>query len=126
METGGIEHAARMHAITLGVDIELQLERHAKAGFQPVLRMLRDARTRAVAAMAQLVTVDATDAAAIRKLQNEIVLFEDMIESCRRMVAEGREADRSITDDERAEIGELIMGDWATAEALGATEVNDR
>lgn len=124
---GGIENVARARAIALGMDVELQLERTKKAGFQPVLHMLRNARERAIAAMTKLTLCDPTDAVTIRALQAEIVLFDDMVESCREAVAKGREAERAVTEEERAEINELILqSSWATAERLGATEVNDR
>lgn len=123
---GGIENVARARVIKLGMDVELQLERTKKAGFQPVLHMLRDSRDRAVAAMTKLVLIDAADTVAIRALQLEIMLFDDMVESCRAAVARGREVDRLVAEEERAEISELILQDWANAERLGATEVNDR
>lgn len=123
---GGIENVARARAIALGMDVELQLERTKKAGFQPVLYMLRSARERAVAAMTKLVLIDAHDAAAIRALQLEVLLFDDMVASCREAVTRGRELDYAVTEEERAELSALIIQDWATADKVGATEVNDR
>ena len=125
---GGIENAARAHAIALGLDVQIQLEKLTKPGFQPVLYMLRDARERAIAAMTQLTIVDASDVMAIRKLQLEILLFDDMVAACKRAVDRGREVDRLVTEEERAAINDLIVQSegWANAERLGATEVNDR
>lgn len=123
---GGIENVARARAIQLGMDVELQLERTKQAGFQPVLFMLRNARERAISAMTKLTLADPTDAVTIRALQAEIVVFDDMVDSCRQAVATGREHERAVTEEERAEIHELIMGNWANAEILGKPEVNDR
>jgi len=125
---GGIEHIARAHTVALGMDVELQLDRSAQRGFQPVLVMLRDARERAVAAMTQLVICDPTDSLSIRRLQMEIAVFDDMVNSCRAIVARGREVERIVSEEERAEINDLIMNNpqWATAEISGATGVNDR
>ena len=123
---GGIENVARARAIALGMDVEVQLEKTKKAGFQPVLYMLQSARERAIAAMTKLVLIDANDAMAIRALQLEVLLFDDMVQSCREAVTRGREVEHTVTEEERAELNDLIMQNWATAEKLGATEVNDR
>lgn len=123
---GGIENVARARAIQLGMDVELQLEKTKKAGFQPVLFMLRNARVRAIDAMTKLALADPTDAVTIRALQAQIVVFDDMVDSCREAVASGREHERAVTEEERAEIHELIMGDWANAEILGTTGMNDK
>jgi hypothetical protein len=125
---GGIENAARARAIQLGLDIEIQLDRLTKPGFQPVLYMLRDARERAISAMTNLALVDPTDQMAIRKLQLEIMLFDDMVAACKRAVDRGREQDRLVTEEERAEINSLIAAHegMGAAERLGATGVNDQ
>lgn len=123
---GGIENAARARAIALGMDVELQLEKTSKAGFQPVLYMLRHARERAIAAMTKMVLIDASDAVAIRALQLEVMLFDDMVDSCREAVTRGREIEQVVSDEERAEINDLIIQNWAVAENIGAKEVNDR
>lgn len=121
---GGIEHVARARTIALGMDVELQLEKTRRAGFQPVLFMLRDARLRAIEAMTKLVLVDSTDSMAIRKLQLEIMLFDDMVSTCREMVEAGRIADQTMAEEDRAEINDLILGhsNWAQAEINGSRE----
>lgn len=123
---GGIEHVAKARVIALGMDVELQLEKTKKAGFQPVLFLLRNARGRAIEAMTKLALVDPTKAEDIRRLQLEIMLFDDMVESCREAVQRGHELNDRVTEEEREEINSLIMNDWAAAERLGVTEVNDR
>lgn len=126
MMDGGIEHAATARAIELSYDIQLQLERTAKAGFRPLLFILADARQRAIAALTQLAIVDASDAKAIRILQNEVVRFDDMVATCRKALAQAHEAGARIDEQERAAINNLIMNDWATADAVGAKEADDR
>ena len=126
MMDGGIEHAATARAIELSYDIQLQLERTAKAGFRPLLFILVDARKRAIAALTQLVIADADDAKAIRTLQNEVMRFDDMVNSCRKALAAAHEASERIDEQERAAINDLIMNDWATADAVGAKAADDR
>ena len=121
---GGIEHAARARAIALGIDVELQLEKTKKAGFQPVLFMLRAARERAIEAMAKLVVVDATDAMTIRALQLEVMLFDDMVSMCREVVENGRNVERQVAEEDRAIINDLILHpeNWAAAEIRESRE----
>lgn len=128
MNEGGIEHAARAHIIARGLDIQIQLEKLTKPGFQPVLYMLHEARERAIAAVAGLVTANPEDAGTIRRLQNEIAIFDDMVAACRKAVDRGREVDRLVSEEERAAINELVVGSegWGAAEDIGATGVNDR
>ena len=115
---GGIEHAARERVMKLGIDVEIQLERTQKPGFQPVLCLLRNARERAVDAMAKMVMVDPADAIAIRKLQLEAMLFDDLVSMCRELVEDGRNAERMVAEEDRAAINDLILGhdNWAASE----------
>lgn len=121
---GGIEHAARARAIALGIDVELQLEKTKRAGFQPVLFMLREARERAIDAMAKLVVVDSSDPLAIRKLQLEVMLFDDIVSMCREVVENGRNVERQVAEEDRAIINDLILHpeNWAAAEIRESRE----
>ncbi len=121
---GGIEHAARARAIALGIDVELQLEKTKRAGFQPVLFMLREARERAIDAMAKLVVVDSSDPLAIRKLQLEVMLFDDIVSMCREVVENGRNVERQVDEEDRAAINELILHpeNWAASEIRESRE----
>lgn len=124
---GGIEDAAMARAIAVSMDIQSQLERQPKnKGFQPVLHMLVMARKRAVDAMTQLVIIEAHKADEIRNLQSEIKLFDDMVRACGEAINAGRDAEHRIDEEDRAAIYELIEKEWATAEKLGVTGVNDQ
>lgn len=122
--TVGLEHIAQARAIALGLDVQVQLEKATRPGCQPMLVLLADARERAMKAMMGLCMVDPTDSKSIRGFQNEVTLFDDMARSLKKVIERGREADRLVTEEERAAINEMIAesidGD------VGPTEVNDR
>jgi len=92
----------------LQADVQVQLEKGT--GTRPILFMLSDARRRAVKAVGMMVEVDPNDFVTIIRLQAEIKIFIDMIESARAVIDRGKEADRRIKEDDRAAIDELVMG----------------
>lgn len=124
----GLERIASARAIETMLDVKLQLERTARPGFRPIVVLLNDARERAEAAMVQLCIVPPHDADKIRVLQNEIIRFDDMVRSVKRMIEVGEEADRRLAEEDRAEVEQIISASLGLGEAerLGATEVNDR
>ena len=91
----------------LAIDLEVQLER--RTAHRPVLFMLHKAREKAGKAMVMFLDVDPTDAKLITRLQAEVKLYDDMITSCRELVARGREAQSRIAENERSAIEELVI-----------------
>jgi hypothetical protein len=94
--------------VALAADVIVQLERGT--GTRPILFMLADARERARTAISMLIEAEPDQTVIIRKLQNEVKLFIDMIDSAKGVIERGKEADRNIKDDDRAAIDEMVMG----------------
>lgn len=93
--------------LELAADLTAQLEK--KAGTRPVLWMLARQRQKAAESIGLLMRVDPTEPEAIRILQNDVRLYEDMIASCRALVASGRDAYAAIEERDRDEITEIVM-----------------
>jgi predicted RNA polymerase sigma factor len=106
MNDTAVTAAAKAVLIDCYLDVKVQLERGT--GTRPVLWLLAQARARAVDSIRKLIEIDASETEAIRSLQAEVRLYGDMVESCRDLVARGKEADREIDDEAREEIAEII------------------
>jgi hypothetical protein len=116
-----IEHIANSHLILAYTDLQVQLERGT--GTRPVLWLLAEARKKAANAIALLVKVDCNDAEAIRTLQNEVVMFDDLVEACRKMLNRGHEADREIDESDREAIAEFLT--TTEAREMGLSPANE-
>lgn len=95
----------------MGLDVIVQLEKGS--GTRPVLWLLIEARKRAAAAFVKFLTIDPTQAEEIRKLQNQVNIYDDLITDCRSLIARGREADRLIAENDRQEMEEMTGADGA-------------
>lgn len=99
---------ALKRAVADSAEIEVQLE--ATRGCRPLLAVLLRARAAAAAAMCSLTTAAPDDAQEIRRLQNEVTRFREMVEWLSAIVAEGFEAEAELSDEEREEMIEDIAG----------------
>lgn len=90
----------------LAADIQVQLERGT--GTRPVLYLLAQAREKAAKAIVLFMDADPTDAPLIRRLQQEITLYNDMVTSAQALLSAGREANQRIAERDRAELEEVI------------------
>jgi hypothetical protein len=102
-----IEQLAGERLRELAEEVSRQLNN--KTGSRPVLWLLAEQRKRASNAIVMMIDVDPEDANAIRKIQADIKLYDDMIMSCRKLMARGREAAFEIAEGDRAAIDELVM-----------------
>lgn len=89
------------------IDVMVQLEKGTAE--RPVLWLLVHARDRAAKAMLLFIDVDPTDSEAIRKLQNEIRIYDGLVEDTRDMLARGRQADHEISELDRATMQDLML-----------------
>ncbi len=110
-----IEDLTARQLVERGAEVVLQLEKiEKKQGtlapslMRPVLYMLARARARAAKAVDLIVDVDPVDADAIRNIQNELRLYNDMVLACREMISMGEEASSAVTESEREELEEVI------------------
>lgn len=100
--------AALKRAVADSAEIEAQLE--ATRGCRPLLTVLVKARAEAAEAMSVLTTTAPEDVQEIRRLQNEVARFRDLIRWLAQIVAEGFDADSEISDADREELIEGIAG----------------
>lgn len=92
--------------VHLSADLELQFEK--TAGLAPMRAILAKAREQAVLATTSLLAVDPTKADQVREYQYEIRRYDDLVAWIREIIVEGKEADRRLNEDERAEFETLI------------------
>lgn len=127
--SNGVDDIATAHAVAMAMEIDLQFDKakgEKSASLRPVLYMVAVQRGRAITAMNGLVNAAPDDSKSIREFQNEIKLYDDMIAAARKVYDHGREEDRKIAEEDRTTIYDLIRENWATAEGLGVTGVNDQ
>lgn len=110
--------------VTLSADLEVQLDQQARAGYRPVVAMLVMARRHAATAMEGLVLCDAHDAKSVQSFQNEVRRYDDLVTWARKIIDDGRDADRTLAEEERAEISNLLLTPEGRAEA-SALGIND-
>lgn len=100
------------------LSIEVEAEVTSKSKSEPLLVVLHTAKEDAAAALAALATVDPENAAEIRRLQNHVARFDDMVTWLRQMLTDGPEAERELNELQMQETRDLIL-DNGDAEALG-------
>lgn len=91
----------------LAADLQVQLERGT--GTRPVLYMLAQARAKAAKAIVMFMDADAKDEPLIRRLQQEITIYNDMVTSAQALLSAGREANQRVNEKDRAELEDVIM-----------------
>ena len=112
---------ALARAQILSEDVEEQLTARGRDGYRPLAAVLGRARLAAAEALAAIVSVDPeVDPKEIRRLQNEVRRFEDLVCFLRQILLEGRERALEIADAERQELEDLIFSPTAdrTAEQM--------
>lgn len=106
---GPILRLAKQRIIAASADIEAQLS--VTAGCRPVLFMLLKARDEAAEALAELATLPpGTPASELLRLQNDVCRYDDIMRWMRQLVARGFELDREISEAEREELADLLIG----------------
>ena len=104
-----IEMLSHAELLRISADVQVQLEKNT--AHRPVLFMLARARQAAAAAITQLVMVEPDKISEIRSLQNEVRLYDKMVDACRAMLERGQEADARIREEDREDMHELLVGD---------------
>lgn len=99
---------AKKRAIADSVEIEAQFS--LTEGCRPLLNVLHRARGEAAEALAALAVVEFDDQQAIKHLQNHIARFRDLVGWLSKIVTEGIESDTEISDAEREELIEALVG----------------
>lgn len=103
-----IERLADVELRLLSADLQVQLERGT--AMAPVLYLLNAARVKAAKAVVLFIDADPENPALMRRLQGEIKLYDDMVTHARTLLAMGKEATQRISEQDRAEMEEVIAG----------------
>lgn len=101
------QRAALERAVILSAEVEIQLTSRDKTG--PLLALLALARQHAAEALADLANMDLGDRSAANK-QMDVRCFQRIVEWLREIVADGFEAELELSDAERYEINDEILG----------------
>lgn len=101
------QRAALERAVIMSAEIEVQLTSRDKTG--PLLALLALARQHAAEALADLANMDLGDRAAANK-QMDVRCFQRIVEWLRDIVADGFDAELELSDAERYEINDEILG----------------
>jgi hypothetical protein len=109
MSEDPIFRLAVQRIIADSADIEAQLS--LGRGTRPILTVLTKARLEAADALACLVDVDAEIPTEIRRLQNEVRRFGDLVGWFKTIIEQGHLADQVITQQEREELLEILSRD---------------
>lgn len=102
-------------ASRLSIQIEAELRSRRS---ESLLVFLDDAKEAAARALAALVDADAEDFRAVRKLQNEVRRFDDLVGWMKQRLLEGPEAENVLSDLQRQEARGLVL-DPEIANELG-------
>jgi hypothetical protein len=95
-----------LRAIQDSADIEAQLS--IQSGTRPILSVLIKAREKAAVALTALAFCDENNPDSIRKLQNEVRRYDDLVMFFRDIVTAGFEEDDAIQESDRDEMAELL------------------
>lgn len=102
------QRAALERAVILSAEVEIQLTSRDKTG--PLLALLALARHHAAEALADLANMDLGDRAAANK-QMDVRCFQRIVEWLRDIVADGFDAELELSEAERYEINDEILGE---------------
>lgn len=101
-------HPARLvvmqHLVRVSATIEVQLLNKAS----PLVVALQMARDEAAEAAIKLLSVSPEDVSEIRKLQNQVARFVDLVRWLQAINSKGFEADREMQRDETEEYADLL------------------
>lgn len=101
-----IYRLAQEQTIQASREIEVQLI--ANNGTFPILVMLRKAKKEAAAALLDLAIAYAADIEEIRRLQNKIRRYDDLVRWLSEIVATGLEYEDDFRQSERQEVADLL------------------
>ena len=103
-----ITRLALSRVALISADIEEQLTARTEHGMRPLIAVLAKAKGQAADALAALIDVDAENAPEVRRLQNEVRRFADLVRWLKEIVAAGLDDRFEVEDAERDELEQLV------------------
>ncbi len=118
--TDPVSRLALARAVLISADIEEQLTARNEHGTRPLVAVLAKARREAAEALTLLVDADAENAPDLRRLQNEVRRFADLVRWLKEIVAAGLDDRFEVNDAERDELEEIVAppGEAMTIEQI--------
>lgn len=116
MDQSALYKLALRRDVELSAKVEVELTSRLRS--EPLLVVLNAAKESAAEALAALVWVDAADQAEVRRLQNEVRRFDDLVKWLYELLIAGPEAERQLNDLQMQEARGLVI-DEETAAQLG-------
>jgi hypothetical protein len=122
MSIDPVEALAMQRVVRASAEIEVALlEKN-----NPIVHVLSKAKKAAVAAIVQLVDVDPSNVENVRKLQNEVHRFDDLIVWLQDIVREGFENNRRLASGDRDEFADMLSYEPdGSGNALDADEAEE-
>lgn len=114
MNRDAIERLALERAVTVSAVLEVQLEKNPK--LQPMAAILGLAKEQAAIAMRGLVFADPSEVEKVRAFQHEVRRYDDLVEWAKKIVVDGKEADRRLAEIDRQELEQLVTNPDVQAE----------
>lgn len=97
---------AQLRAIKLSYDLEVALA--SKIGGHIVIEILTRLRDRAADSMHALATCDPLATKAVITCQNSVQYYEEFFKLIGSIIAEGKQAEQQLSDDEREEFIDML------------------
>src|SRR5208282_3128592 len=91
---------AKERLVRASMEIEIQLRKDVE-GSAPVLILLAKGRERAAAAIWDLVHADPSNTELVRGMQNEVRLYQMLVDWVTEIITAGREAEQELSEEDR-------------------------
>lgn len=116
MDQSALYKLALRRDVELSAKVEVELTSRLRS--EPLLVVLNAAKESAAEALAALVHVDPANQEDVRRLQNEVRRFDDLVKWLHELLIAGPEAERQLNDLQMQEARGLVI-DEKTAAQLG-------
>lgn len=116
MDQSALYKLALRRDVELSAKVEVELTSTLRS--EPLLVVLNAAKESAAEALVDLVHINAADQAEVRRLQNEVRRFDELVKWLHELLIAGPEAERQLNDLQMQEARGLVI-DEQTAAQLG-------
>lgn len=115
-----LQRLAHLRIIKISADLEVALS--TKQGGNIAIELLHRLQNKAASSLQALAVCDTEDPRELRLLQNEVKRYDEWLADMRAIIAEGKQYDQQISEEDRNEMLDLLTQSpegQRTAVALG-------